>query len=82
MLLKKSTTVKQIFIVAALSATVLAIGCNNNEKKETTEMPVLTAPATMDSIAPATAPVKDSIPKKRDTALIRPTKTPTKAPTN
>ena len=80
MFLKKSTTVKQIFIVATLSATALAIGCNNNEKKETTEMPLITAPATMDSTSPATAPVADSIPKKRDTAFIRPTKTPTKAP--
>jgi len=81
MLLRKSTKVKQIFIVVALSATALAIGCNNNEKKETTEMPVITAPATKDLTAPATAPVADSIPKKRDTASIRPTKTPTKAPT-
>jgi hypothetical protein len=78
MMQKKSTTVKQFLIGGALFVTVFAIGCNNGEKTETTEMPAATAPAVVDSMPAATAPATDTVKKPIDTALTRPTKTPTK----
>lgn len=75
MLQRKSTTVKKILLGGALFATVFAIGCNNSEKKESTETPAATAPATMDTAT--AAPMVDSV-KVMDTAVTRPTKTPTK----
>jgi hypothetical protein len=78
MMKKKSTTVKHFLLGGALFVTLFAIGCNNSEKKESTEMPAATAPAAMDSTPVVSTPVIDSAKKTIDTALTKPTKTPTK----
>jgi hypothetical protein len=78
MMQKKSTTVKQFLLGGALFVTVFAIGCNNSEKKDSTEMPATTAPAVIDSTPAVTTPKVDSANKTIDTALTKPTKTPTK----
>jgi hypothetical protein len=75
MLQKKTTTVKKILLGGALFVTLFVIGCNDSEKKESTEMPAATAPAPMDTAA--VTPMTDTV-KAMDTAVTRPTKTPTK----
>jgi len=81
MLKKKSTTVKQTLLAGAIFATLFAIGCNNAEKTESTEMPATTTPP-MDTtmVSPSDSALKgmDTVKKVMDTASIRPTKTPTR----
>jgi hypothetical protein len=74
MQMKKNSTAKQFLLGGILFATVFAIGCNNSEEKKEAEKPAV-APVTETSPPATTAP--DTTTKiKKDTASIRPTKTP------